>query len=377
MKQRKDKVKVLRFRNFPVQWRGYAFFVEQGHNDQLNLSIINHLDEIRKLMRKESIDFIYFPYLIHEIRDAAVYNFPQMTKGDFSQTASSDILLQLLEDKEDAKNLPPCIMQYDRSENGIDYVNAFPISIEKDADLMPLMERLLDKQLTSAKMFFSSILEISLEDYKPQLPADETFDEDIEMQMRQVYRQVKDLQLRGVSEWVLKQYLFPEKKLSRLVITEKYDIILPDYHDMPIKMEPLVKAVFILFLHHEEGIVFKCLSDYREELQAIYLDICTKQETPVHLSAEKIRQSIDALTNPLSNSINEKCARVRAAFVSLFDESLAKYYYIDGRRGKAKKILLDRNLLPQFGIKKKVRNFGSLQYFSYLCSCKSNSYEQY
>ena len=74
-------------------------------------------------------------------------------------------------------------------------------------------------------------------------------------------------------------------------------------------------------------------------------DICAKQESPVHLSAEKIRQSIDALTNPLSNSINEKCARVRAAFVSQFDESLAKYYYIDGKRGEAKKIILDRKLL--------------------------------
>ena len=36
-------------------------------------------------------------------------------------------------------------MQYERSEDGIDYVNAFPISIQEDADLMPLMERLLDK----------------------------------------------------------------------------------------------------------------------------------------------------------------------------------------------------------------------------------------
>lgn len=340
-----SNVKVLRFRNFPTQWRGYSFFVELGYNEQLNLSIINHLDEIRKLLRKESIDFIYFPYLIHEIRDAAVYNFPQMTKGEFSQTASSDILLQLLDKEENAKNLPPCIMQYDRSEDGIDYVNAFPISIQEDADLMPLMERMLDKQLSSAHVFCSSRRDISLGDYKPQLPADETFDEDIEEKMRMVYRQVRDLQLRGVSEWVLKQYLFPEKKLSRLVITERYDIILPDYHDMSIKMEPLVKAVFILFLRHEEGIVFKYLSDYREELQAIYLDICAKQESPVHLSAEKIRQSIDALTNPLSNSINEKCARVRAAFVSQFDESLAKYYYIDGRRGEAKKILLDRKFV--------------------------------
>ena len=294
MAGRTRNVKALRLRNFPTQWRGYAFFVEQGYNEQLNLSIINHLEEIRKLLWKESINFIYFPYLMHEIRDAAVYNFPQMTKGDFSQTATSDILLQLLDEKKDAENLPPCIMQYERSEDGIDYVNAFPISILEDADLMPQMEKLLDKQLSSAKVFCSSV---------------------------------------------------PEKQLSRLVITEKYDIILPDYHDMQIKMEPLIKAVFILFLRHEEGIVFKNLSDYREELHTIYLDICAKQESPVHLSAEKIRQSIDALTNPLSNSINEKCARVRAAFVSQFDESLAKYYYIDGKRGEAKKIILDRKLL--------------------------------
>lgn len=65
--------------------------------------------------------------------------------------------------------------------------------------------------------------------------------------MKEVYRQVQDLRLGGVSDWVLKQYLFPPKNLSRMVITENYDIILPDYHDMTIKMEPLVKAVYILF----------------------------------------------------------------------------------------------------------------------------------
>lgn len=37
------------------------------------------------------------------------------------------------------------------------------------------------------------------------------------------------------------------QNLSRMIITENYDIILPDYHDMTIKMEPLVKAVYILF----------------------------------------------------------------------------------------------------------------------------------
>lgn len=32
--------------------------------------------------------------------------------------------------------------------------------------------------------------------------------------------------------------------------------------------------------------------------------------------------------------------------------------------------------IPQFGIKKIGLEFGSLQYYSYLCGCKSISYEQ-
>ena len=56
-------------------------------------------------------------------------------------------------------------------------------------------------------------------------------------------------------------------------------------------------------------------------------------------------KSIEDVTNPLSNSINEKCARIREAFVSKFDEHLARFYYVDGERGEAKKIALPRNLI--------------------------------
>lgn len=51
-------------------------------------------------------------------------------------------------------------------------------------------------------------------------------------------------------------------------------------------------------------------------------------------------QSIEDVTNPLLNSINEKCARIRSAFVKEFDESLAKNYFVTGERGEAKKITL-------------------------------------
>ena len=104
-------------------------------------------------------------------------------------------------------------------------------------------------------------------------------------------------------------------------------------------MEPLVKAVYLLFLKHPEGIIFKDLPDYRKELTWIYSEV-----RPWGLT-ERAIQSIEDVTNPLLNSINEKCARIRSAFVKEFDEGLAKNYFVTGERGEAKKIALPRDLV--------------------------------
>lgn len=344
---RKDwKKKVFKFRDFPTRLHGEVFFVENGYDEKLNLSIINHLVDINNLFISKSIHFNYFPFLGPHIRKTALYSYPAMNEKDLSFSVPSDLLLSQLVEEKNKEKLHPSILQLDHEEDGIYYVNSYSLSIEEDEDFMPLMQAAYDK-LPDCKVMFSSVDDFPYSIFDPTpIPADETFSYDIRQKMKEVYRQVQDLRLGGVSDWVLKQYLFPPKNLSRMVITENYDIILPDYHDMTIKMEPLVKAVYILFLRHEEGILFKCLSDYREELYAIYVDIRKKSNNNgAHLSKEKIRQSIEALTNPLSNSINEKCARIRQAFTLQFDESLAGSYFIDGNRGEPKKIPLDRKLV--------------------------------
>lgn len=150
---------------------------------------------------------------------------------------------------------------------------------------------------------------------------------------------VKKLRAKGLNEWTFRSLFKTKAQLSRLIITKDYRIMLPDYNDIEVKMEPLVKAVYFLFLKHPKGIVFKELADYREELQNIY-----KSLKPMGLSKRTI-QSIEDVTNPLLNSINEKCARIRSAFVKEFDESLAKNYFVTGERGEAKKITLPRDLV--------------------------------
>ena len=127
-------------------------------------------------------------------------------------------------------------------------------------------------------------------------------------------------------------------KLSKLTITKDNSIMLSDYNK-EVKLEPIVKAVYLLFLNHPEGIAFKCLPDFREELTQIYVKL-----KPFGMS-ERVLQSIEDVTNPLLNSINEKCSRVRAAFQPLVDASLVDQYIIIGKSGEEKKITLPRNLV--------------------------------
>ena len=127
-------------------------------------------------------------------------------------------------------------------------------------------------------------------------------------------------------------------KLSKLTITKDYTIILTDYNK-EVKLEPLVKAVYILFINHPEGIAFKYLPDYREELTQIYVKL-----KPLGMN-NRVLQSIEDVTNPLLNSINEKCSRVRAAFAPVVDASFLDQYTIIGKSGEAKKISLPRGLV--------------------------------
>ena len=181
-------------------------------------------------------------------------------------------------------------------------------------------------------------------DTAPEDYADDHFNSQINGEstddlIREIRERVEKLRQRGLAGYVLYELLHPEGKLSKMVITKDYRLILTDYHDMEIKMEPLVKAVYLLFLKHPDGIRFKELPDYRDELTEIYLKLKPNGLT------DKVRKSIEDVTNPLLNSINEKCARIRGAFVGQFDNYLAKYYYIDGLRAEPKKISLSRELV--------------------------------
>ena len=169
-----------------------------------------------------------------------------------------------------------------------------------------------------------------------QLDADDTFDEDTKKLVAEIEERVNKLKQKGIAQYILENLFRAPVEPSRMVITSDFRILLPDYNNMEIEMTPLVKAVYFLFLRHPEGIPFKCLGDYSKELLVIYSDIRNRWLT------DEMKKSVEAVTDPYNNSINEKCARIREAFISKFDDSIAEPYIVCGKRGEPKYISLPR-----------------------------------
>lgn len=156
--------------------------------------------------------------------------------------------------------------------------------------------------------------------------------------IKEMQEKVQMLKGYGMTEEEIISQLFCTQPLPKLMISKNYRIFLGDER-IEVHLEPLVKAVYLLFLKHPEGIVFKDLPDCREELAKIYNKV-----RPWGLTDRAVK-SLEDVTNPMLNSINEKCARIRKAFGALLDSSVAGQYYIKGVRGKAKIIALPRDLV--------------------------------
>ena len=159
--------------------------------------------------------------------------------------------------------------------------------------------------------------------------------EEIAVELSQLVRGLvvagrNDLLLRSIGVSVLEELRIEAAKsrLSRLLITKDYRIILVDYDNKEVEMSPVHKAVYLLFLNHPEGIEFKKLSDYRDELLGYYM------ATAKLMDKQTITESVDMLVNPLNNSINEKCSRIKSIFLNMMDQYTANYYIISGHTQK-------------------------------------------
>lgn len=156
----------------------------------------------------------------------------------------------------------------------------------------------------------------------------DTTPENIAKQLSQLASQLlgmerTDLLLHAIGIPVLEELRIEaaKSKLSRLLITKDYRFILTDYNH-EVELQPVHKAVYLLFLAHPDGIEFKRLAEHRSELLQYYM------ATASSMDKLKIEESVDRLVNPLDNAINEKCSRIKKVFLEMMDPYTASYYIV-------------------------------------------------
>ncbi len=331
----------IRFMSSDFFYYDDVIFMESGYDPIINKCIADNLQAIKKLFYKYELNFFYMPCFDKDMDEIIAYRAPYLQPKTINNKRwKSDAFLGYLTRAERNMQLPPCLIAQDSD----DIINAYIFSLGCESDILPCFEDFCSEiyyERWNSTAFASRLIE----PIGPWPSPDETFESDIEDIMEDVRRKIDYLRYSGVSQWALEQLVKPELRLSRLVVTNDCRIILPDYNNMEIKMQPLVKSVYLLFLRHDGGILFKHLSDYRDELHQIYNKVRTCSAPPVGATNEQILNSIRLVADPLSNSINEKCTRIREAFISRFDDNMAKYYYVTGRRGEPKRITLPRNMI--------------------------------
>lgn len=327
-----------------------VIYVQEEGDDAVNDYIRTHLDSLQEIFANMALRFVYLPALNDEIahtKEICTYwkpsgkSHPLLVKA---KALSNSFLLDYMCHKENRQDVsspavwrlipPEFLSEHDR--NAGHYVFK---RIELHA---PLYNTPTYYETLSRKCFFET------DSPRYRLARLNSADESFEKESKELFQKAKMLinKMRciGVSEMVIASLLEPETEPSHLRITSDNRIFLSDFDDKEIKMTPLVKAVFFLFLRHHEGIAFKELSDYADELAGLYDAIRDGKTTNREFNTPKrLNRSIQNLIDPFNNSINEKCARIREAFLICIHEQIAKHYIVLGKRGEPKHIPLSQD----------------------------------
>ncbi len=322
----------------PIQ----VIYYEKAFSEPVNNYIIKHYEEISNKLKEEDITFVYMPKILAHLQDSVTYSHPDTSNISVGTYTAEDFYNELTSGIAKNPNEEPLLIVPDFFNNsGYSPEELEGINVGCDAFILNYIDEeqfgfVFNRHLKT--IIRKNLIRYSL----AKAPNEEDIADyaSISEIAKEIQERINLLYAKGVSEYIISKIVsLPEPKLSTLLITEDFRIFLPDYNNMEIKMPTLSKALYFFYLSHPEGVLFKELRDHKAELSEIYRTI-----SPLE-NMDKIEKSIDDIIDSTKNSVNEKCSRIKAAFVSQFNDNLAKNYYITGSAGEPKTIKLKRSFV--------------------------------
>ena len=336
-------------------------------------------DNIRDIIEGEGYELFYMPGVLPSLsKDVMKYNFPgvkiDFTQESFSMSVADQLSINLCDDRaclvwynddlEIFEHTEPqdsfealheqVYIKFNAVLGSIDSDYSFSVgSVDAAEEICDYCQHLpmeeiepssCQRQSRENKSFWRSRIPVErnlydlCDDIDDEVESAPISSPELDLLAQEAKEAIDKLLLSGFSAEVIKGWLDQKVKLSRIRITKRNKILLVDY-DIEVKMGPLPKTVFLFFLRHPEGMRFVDLQDYKQEIYDIYSRLAVSDDL------DKIKRSVDLLTNPFDNSINEKCTMIKYAFQKVVKDDIASNYYVSGKQGHVMKIPLDRTLV--------------------------------
>lgn len=308
-----------------------VLYIEQEYNEYINLFICQNLKKIKDIFLQYDLEFIYLPEIIQlpNFKEFIAYNNPN--EPNFERPVSikeitSNVTKAILNAAKNTTfvdiktlnlpNAPALLMKAEYRNNG--YYQYF-VAITFDTNTTSELQGQFDQ----------FAYKLAHKDELP--PCDCRFDiqpcschneypNDIKELIDEVKTKIEILQSRGYLI-TLMDTLFSQINLSPVKVDREGVITLPNYN-IEIKMPPLSRSLYILYLLHPQGISFSTLHEHQLLLKKIYLTISNRTDY------NSLQKSIKDLIDPKSNSFHEKCSRIKNSFLIHFNNYIAQNYYI-------------------------------------------------
>lgn len=129
------------------------------------------------------------------------------------------------------------------------------------------------------------------------------------------------------------------------IIKSNLTLQFPDLGNISVRLSPKEITVYLFFFLHQEGVHMSRMSEYREDIRAIYRNFSSDAQLEGFNFTVDLLSCMNGDTDRLSEAITNTNKKIRQ---TVYPE-IAGYYIISGEKGKRKKISINRGLVDITG----------------------------
>jgi len=321
----------LELRSLPFS-RGdnQVIYVESEFNPAINKFIESHIEEIKAIFAKEFLDFCYVPEVCErfwEMGELDWYKIPYdkrllRTYGTHLRTD------EVFNHEVRMSEIEPSFIC---NERGVSLGDKLVFeAYHLDLSCLDTEYMMMDQLRRIAKAYSRK----EAIDYKRVAQ-----DEETGAMLSEMERLARALKLKGVKTQIFDDMIASLEQPSPLVIDWRGHVVLPEFGNMQIRLNPMEKTLYHFFLNHPEGILADALVGYRKQLLRQY------RAASVFDEWELAENAIDALLDEDKKTFYINVSRIKTKFTSKLGDRIAAHYIIKKNDAGVYKIALSEDMV--------------------------------